>query len=89
MIDHQRLVHTFVTNLRGPERPLSLSGIPIAGLVPLGAISGNITVAFAVLSYAETLTITVIADPETCPDLKELGEDLKREMQALTTIEEA
>ncbi len=89
VIDHQRLVHTFVTNLRGPERPLSLSGIPIAGIVPLGAISGNVTVAFAVLSYAETLTITVIADPETCPDLKELGEDLKREIQALTTIEKA
>ena len=88
VIDHQRLVHTFVTNLRGPERPLSLSGIPIAGIIPLGAISGNITVAFAVLSYAETLTITVIADPEACPDLKELGENLKREIQTLTTIEE-
>lgn len=89
VIDHQRLVHTFVTDLRGPEQPLSLSGIPIAGIVPLGTISGNITVAFAVLSYAETLTITLIADPESCPDLKELGEDLKREIQTLTTFEEA
>lgn len=89
VIDHQRLVHTFITNLRGPERPLTLSGIPIAGVVPLGAISGNITVAFAVLSYSDTLTITIIADPETCPDLKELGEYLKREIQTLTTFEEA
>jgi len=25
-IDHQRMVHTFVTNVRGPERPLTLCG---------------------------------------------------------------
>ena len=28
-VDHQRLVHTFATNLRGPEQPISFLGAPI------------------------------------------------------------
>lgn len=83
-IDHQHLVHTFVTNLRGPEHALVIAGRPVTGIIPVGAISGNVTVAFAVLSYAGVLTITTIADPETCPDLTRLHEELARALHALT-----
>jgi WS/DGAT/MGAT family acyltransferase len=83
VIDHQHLVHTFVTNLRGPERTLVVAGRPVTGIIPLGAISGNVTVAFAVLSYAGTLTITTIADPETCPDLTGLRDELSSALEAL------
>ncbi|WP_026537173.1 wax ester/triacylglycerol synthase domain-containing protein [Arthrobacter sp. 9MFCol3.1] len=83
VIDHQHLVHTFVTNLRGPERALEIAGRPVTGIIPLGAISGNVTVAFAVLSYAGTLTITAIADPETCPDLTRLRDELSSALEAL------
>jgi WS/DGAT/MGAT family acyltransferase len=83
-IDHQHLVHTFVTNLRGPEHSLVIADRPVTGIIPLGAISGNVTVAFAVLSYAGALTITTIADPETCPDLTRLREELARALRALT-----
>jgi WS/DGAT/MGAT family acyltransferase len=86
-IDHQRLVHTFVTNLRGPEHPLALAGAPVTGIIPLGAISGNVTVGFAALSYAGTLTITAIADPETCPDLTELNEELDGAVKVLIAAE--
>ncbi|WP_301178649.1 wax ester/triacylglycerol synthase domain-containing protein [Arthrobacter globiformis] len=85
VIEHQRLVHTFVSDLRGPEHGMRLSGAEVTGIIPLGAISGNVTVAFAVLSYAGTLTITAIADPDTCPDLAELCKELTSEVQALTT----
>lgn len=85
-IDHQHLVHTFVTNLRGPEQALAVAGRPVNRIIPLGVISGNVTVAFAVLSYADTLTITAIADPETCPDLARLREELLSAIQALTTF---
>ena len=83
-IDHQHLVHTFVTNLRGPEHALVIAGRPVTGVIPLGAISGNVTVAFAVLSYAGALTITAIADPETFPDLTRLREELATALHALT-----
>ena len=82
--DRQRLIHTFVSNVRGPESRLSFLGCPIASIIPLSAASGNVTVSFAVLTYAGTLTITLIADPDTCPDLSELRDALEEEVRVLT-----
>ncbi|MEV6562086.1 wax ester/triacylglycerol synthase domain-containing protein [Nocardia sp. NPDC051756] len=67
-IDHQRLVHTFETNLRGPGTALHLAGHRVATLVPLVATPGNVGVTFAVLSYAGSLGVTVIADPDIVTD---------------------
>ena len=83
-IDRQRLIHTFVSNLRGPESRLSFLDCPITSIIPLSAASGNVTVSFALLSYAGTLTITLIADPDTCPDLYELRDALEDEVSVLT-----
>jgi WS/DGAT/MGAT family acyltransferase len=86
-IDRQRLIHTFVSNLRGPESRLSFLHCPITSIVPLSAAAGNVTVSFAVLSYAGSLTITLIADPDTCPDLSELRDALADELRVLTDLE--
>ena len=83
-IDRQRLIHTFVSNLRGPKSRLAFLGCPITSIVPLSAATGNVTVSFAVLSYAGTLTITLIADPETCPDLPILRDALELELHVVT-----
>ncbi len=76
----QRLVNSFVTNLRGPDEQLGFMGGRITDVLPLAGISGNVSVAFAVLSYAGTLTITVVADPEALPDLHTLREALQLEL---------
>jgi diacylglycerol O-acyltransferase len=76
-IDHQRLIHTFATNLRGPGARLSFLGAPIEDLLPVAVVTGNVTVSFAVLSYAGTLAVTVIADPDACPDLDVLRDALQ------------
>lgn len=83
-VDRQRLIHTFVSNLRGPDARLSFLGCPITTVVPLSAPTGNVTVAFAVLSYAGSLRITLAADPDTCPDLSELREMVDEELRVLT-----
>ena len=44
---------------------------------------GNVTVSFAVLSYAGSLTVTLVADPGTCPDLSELRDALEEELHVL------
>lgn len=49
-IDHQRLIHTFVSNLRGPAGRLSFLASPITGIIALSAPNGNVTLSFAVLS---------------------------------------
>jgi hypothetical protein len=58
-------------------------GCPITALLPLSAATGNVTVAFAALSYAGTLVITIVADPDACPDLQALREALVTELAAL------
>src|SRR5262249_19241498 len=79
-LDRQRRVTTFVTNLRGPADRLSLAGTPVTGVLPLPATTGNVTVAFGVLSYAGTLALTVVVDPDACPDLRLLVQALQAEL---------
>lgn len=87
-VDHQRRIHTFVSNLRGPHERRKLLGFPITGIVPLSVNTGNITVSFSALSYAGTLTITIAADPDTCPDLPLLAHALTEQLTALTALDE-
>lgn len=67
-IRHQRLVNTFVTNVRGPAVPMTLAGSRIVEVIPVSPISGNVAVGFAVLGYAGRLVVTVVTDPGRCPD---------------------
>lgn len=82
-IERQDLVHTFVTNLRGPDDRLSFCDAPIVDIIPIAAVPGNVTVTFAVLSYAGTLTITIIGDPDSCRDLEALRVALQDELRHL------
>ncbi|MEO5746208.1 MAG: wax ester/triacylglycerol synthase domain-containing protein [Terracoccus sp.] len=84
-VNHQRLVTTFVTNLRGPSTPMTLDGARVTEIIPISSISGNITVAFAALSYAGTLTVTIIADPDHCPDLLRIATALDDELDHLAS----
>jgi WS/DGAT/MGAT family acyltransferase len=76
-IDHQPFVHTFVSDLRGPDERLSLLGCRVLEVVPLSVATGNVTVSFTALSYDKHLVITMIFDPETCPDADRLSSALK------------
>ena len=82
-VDHQRVIHTFVSNVRGPEQGLSLLGCPLVDLIPLSLASGNVTVAFTALSYRGQLVITVNADSLTCPDVDRLLKALADELVVL------
>lgn len=82
-IDRQRMIHTFVSTLRGPDEPVSLFGCPVDAIAPLSVAGGNVTVSFAVLSYAGSVNITVIVDPDCCPDVAVLEGALAAELEAL------
>jgi hypothetical protein len=79
-IDRQRLVNTFVTNVRGPAEALRLAGSSVSAVSALGPIAGNVTVAFTALSYAGTMTVTIVADADTWPDLDILAAALRSEL---------
>ncbi|WP_433728233.1 wax ester/triacylglycerol synthase domain-containing protein [Actinoplanes sp. CA-051413] len=84
-VNRQHLVSTMVTNIRGSDAGLFLLGAQILEIIPVTPITGNVTVAFAVLSYAGTLTVTVTADPRCCPDLPALVARLQDELDLIAT----
>jgi WS/DGAT/MGAT family acyltransferase len=79
-LNHQRLVQTFVTNLRGPDEPLTLGGAPVRAVIAVPQTTGNVTVSFGVLSYAGILRITVLTDPAQLPDAAVLMTALRAEL---------
>ena len=87
LLDHQRLVSTFVTNLRGPESPLTFLGARVLEVVPVTTTTGNVPVVFGALSYAGVLTLTVVADPDACPEIDALADDLRAELDALDALD--
>jgi diacylglycerol O-acyltransferase / wax synthase len=83
LLDRQQLINTIVTNIPGPSDRLSFLGMPITRLIPLTTSAGNITVSFAALSYAGTLTVTAVVDPDHWPDLDLLVAHLQRALDEL------
>jgi hypothetical protein len=83
-IERQRFVNSFVTNVRGPDARMTFLDRPITEIIPIAVVTGNVTVSFAVLSYAGVLTVAVIADPEACPDLATLSQSLEHHLDQLT-----
>ncbi len=83
-VERQRLVSTFLTNVAGPAVPLRLAGRTVTGVTPLTVTAGNVGVAFAALSYAGRLGVTVVTDPDVVPELARLADHLDAELGALT-----
>jgi len=83
LIARQRLVNTFLTNVRGPEQVMTLAGAPIQLIAPLTIATGNVSAAFAALSYPGTLNVVVITDPDLIPE----GEDLTRALRHALTCQ--
>lgn len=79
-VDHQRLVHTFETNLRGPETEVAVAGHRVRGIVPIAINPGNVGVSFDVLSYAGSLCVNVVACPRTVPEVEWVARVLRREL---------
>jgi WS/DGAT/MGAT family acyltransferase len=80
---HQRLVHTFETNVRGPAGPLRLAGARVARVVPVAVNPGNITVSFDVLSAGGRLVISVVTDPVLLREYEVLRRALQDELGEL------
>jgi diacylglycerol O-acyltransferase len=84
LMDHQHLVHTFSTNLRGPAEPLRLAGHRIDEVIGIALALGNVTVSFTAVSYAGALVVTLVADAAAWPDLDELAVALGAELDGLS-----
>jgi diacylglycerol O-acyltransferase / wax synthase len=81
--NRQHMVNVFETNLRGPEQELSFGGNRIIDVLPVTAITGNVAMSFAVMSYVKKITVVIVADPESQPDVDLLATLLQQELDAL------
>jgi WS/DGAT/MGAT family acyltransferase len=83
-MNHQRRFHTLVSHVRGPAEPVTFGGSGVTSAIPAGvAEGGNITVYFEVLSYAGTVTLTAITDPDHFPDPGTLTDALRSELDQI------
>jgi diacylglycerol O-acyltransferase len=82
-VNRQRLVHTFVSNLRGPDEPVVLAGGRVTRVAPIAITPGNVTASFDVLSLAGRLVVTVVTDPVRVPDHALLRDALAAELAGL------
>lgn len=83
-------VNTVCTNVPGPRETLYLLGEAVRMIVPLVPLAAGIGLGFAILSYADQLTIGLNADAERVPDLQKLAAALHRafdELWAMTGLE--
>jgi hypothetical protein len=78
------MVNFFVTNVPGPHAPQFALGARIEDVMPIPVLAGNVTLAFAALSYCERLNILVAADATACPDIHTLAAGMARTWQELT-----
>jgi hypothetical protein len=82
----QHRFHTLVSNVAGPDRPLSLAGRVVEQVLPVASgEAGDVTVSFDALSYAGTLTVTAVVDPDRVPDLPVLTAALRGQFAALVS----
>jgi len=86
-VDRQRLVNSFLTNMPGPAAPLAFAGARVLRVIPVTITAGNVGVAFAALSYAGRLTVSVIVDPDVVPEAGAVAEAVATELRAVADAE--
>lgn len=84
MFSRQRAITTLLTNLRGPDQPITLNGAKVLSLTPTSPALGNVTVVFAAVSYAGQLRLAVRLDRSAWPDEELLVSTLRAVFDRVT-----
>ena len=79
----QRFIALFVTNVRGPDRPLLVAGAPLERAWPVAPIQGNVRCGVAAMSYAGRLGVAVHVDADAL-DATTLGRALGEALEAMS-----
>lgn len=85
MFERQHAITTLLTNLRGPDRELTLDGARIVSLTPVSPALGNVCLVFAAVSYAGQLRISVRMDRSVWRDQELLVTALTTAFEQLVT----
>jgi diacylglycerol O-acyltransferase / wax synthase len=75
--------NTVCTNVPGPRETRYMLGEPVQLMVPLVPLAAGIGLGFAIMSYADQLTIGMNADADRVPDVWRLAEALRESFEEL------
>jgi WS/DGAT/MGAT family acyltransferase len=73
---NQSYVNLVVTNVPGSPLPLYLLGAEATSITPIVPLGPNTALGVALLSHADTLTFGLHVDPDLCPDVDRLVEEI-------------
>lgn len=76
-------VNTVCTNVPGPRETRYLLGEPVHMIVPIVPLAAGIGLGFAIMSYADQLTIGLNADAARVPDIAQLARALQQSFEEL------
>ncbi len=79
-------VNTICTNVPGPPVSLFFQGLRLERMVPLVPLAQGVGLTFAILSYADTLTIGVNLDPALIRDGDRIVKELDASFAELRTL---
>lgn len=78
-----RIFNVLVTNLPGPQFPLTVHGRPVRHMMPVPFLMRRQGIAIAVLSYNGELSFGVLGDPAIAPDLQPVIDGIRRSLDIL------
>jgi hypothetical protein len=70
-------VNLVVTNVPGSPQPLYLLGAKATSITPVVPLGPNTALGVALLSHVDALTFGLHVDPDLCPDVDRLTEEIR------------
>lgn len=80
-----RLFQAIVSNMPGPDVPLSLAGAPLAGVYPILPLAPRAPLAVGALGWDGVLSVGVACDPALVADAETLGAAMRGVYDELST----
>src|SRR5262245_5904691 len=77
------MINVVCTNVPGPREPRYVLGRRIDGIHPIVPLFEGLGLGFAILSYADQLSIAAAADPALVPDVETVTDAIATELDAL------
>jgi diacylglycerol O-acyltransferase / wax synthase len=82
---HPPAANVIVSNVRGPDYPVSIAGTPIRRFYSVGPVLNGLGMNVTGWTYAGTLGLAVLADGEVVGDAHEMTEAIQRAFEELVT----
>ena len=86
---HRAPFNVVVSNVPGPQRELSIAGARLTDVFSVGPLMEGIALNVTVWSYEDRLAFSVLACPDTLPDVRKLATHLRPALEELRRTTDA